>query len=340
MTTSDPYTLPQSERYGWIRQHLSIMSWIERYHPTYAAGLMRLNTPGARFNGPCFGHKEEKGNALLVDEVTGRVVCYGECGWKGIDLTELEYIRAAGSKQAACERLLSAWQKGLLRTKETACASATHQRTKRESPINTTQTGPRPVSVWDWREQLRSLTVRQRQTLASQRGLKTENIREAERRGLLYAIRSLEGWAWLITDGERQTASWRLFSGQPWRSGRVKAKCLPGSKAASIIGVREALQYDWAVLVEGGPDLLAAMDVWFDLGVVCALSANSRFDEQQLTDLKEAEVGMVICAHNDASGRKAAAEWERQLRSVRIRVRHYDLHGHKDLNNYVRSAAE
>jgi hypothetical protein len=335
MTVSNPYLLPQSERYSWVRKHLSIVSWMERYYPVYAKALTRLSTPGARFNGPCFGHKEEKGNALLVDEVTGRVLCYGECGWKGIDLTELEYLRAGGSKQAACKRLLLLWQKGLLRTKEETPPQPT-RRKKRESPPMGRQAGPRPVKVnWDWRENLRALSVRHCRMLANQRGVSEATVREAERRGLLFAIRSLEGWAWLVTDSERQTASWRLLSGQPWKSGRVKAKCLPGSDAKRIIGVREALGYEWAVLVEGGPDLLAALELWPDQGVVCALSANSRFDEQQLTDLYNAKVSVLVYPHNDVSGQRALLEWKRSLCGHRIQMEWSDLGGYKDLNDYL-----
>ena len=156
---------------------------------------------------------------------------------------------------------------------------------------------------------------------------------EAERRGLLFACKSLEGWAWLVTDGDRQTASWRRLDGQPWRGGRVKAKCLPLTEAKRIIGVREALSYKWSVLVEGGPDLLAALDLWPDRGVLCALSANSDFQQQQLIAVKEAKVKVLICAHNADKGLRAGARWERQLGGVEW----FNLRGCKDLNDYVRS---
>jgi hypothetical protein len=114
----------------------------------------------------------------------------------------------------------------LLRAKEEPPLYPT-RREKKRSPLNAVQTGPRPVKVnWDWRENLRALTDEQRQTLARQRGLRVSVIKEAERRGLLFAVKSLEGWAWLVTDGKRETASWRRLDGQPWKAGGTQGKVL------------------------------------------------------------------------------------------------------------------
>ncbi|MCG2658844.1 MAG: CHC2 zinc finger domain-containing protein, partial [Kiritimatiellae bacterium] len=100
--------------------------------------------------------------------------------------------------------------------------------------------------------------------LAKLRNLNIEALTLATERGLLWFATMKDGNAripaWVITDQDRRNAQARRLDGLTWHSlpGQPKAKTLPGSQAAWPIGITEARSYPCMVLVEGGPDLLAA----------------------------------------------------------------------------------
>ena len=101
--------------------------------------------------------------------------------------------------------------------------------------------------------------------------------------GLLSCADSREGRAWIITDSRRRNAQaapdiWPTMGAHR----RMKAWTLPGSQAAWPIGLREASSFSAIALVEGGPDLLAALHLAWCAGVedrvapVAMLGASNR----------------------------------------------------------------
>ena len=97
----------------------------------------------------------------------------------------------------------------------------------------------------------------------------------------------------------------------------MKAKTLPGSQAASPIGLLEASSFPAIALVEGGPDILAAVHLAWCAGVedhiavVAMLGASNRIPEDVLRHFAGKRVR--IFQHDDDAGRNAGALWAAQL---------------------------
>jgi hypothetical protein len=126
---------------------------------------------------------------------------------------------------------------------------------------------------------------------------------------------------WLITDDSRRNAQARPLDGSTWSSiGGAKAKTLKGYEARWPIGLSNIKEDGLVLLCEGGPDLLAAATLAaYDLGepyadmewsAVC-MTGSSDILPDALPLFKGREV--IIFAHNDEAGIKAAHRWGGQL---------------------------
>ena len=170
---------------------------------------------------------------------------------------------------------------------------------------------------------------------AELRGLSVEGVSLAKDRGVLLCANSSKGHAWIITDPQRINAQARLISGRPWRAG-MKAKTLPGSQAASPIGLLEASSFPAIALVEGGPDILAAVHLaWCAsvedrVAVIAMLGASNRIPEDVLPHLGGKRVR--IFQHNDDPGRNAGALWAAQLMAAGVEVDGYSFAGLSRVN--------
>ena len=138
--------------------------------------------------------------------------------------------------------------------------------------------------------------------------------------------------AWIVTDGARVNAQARRLDGRLWpHIGDKKAFTLPGSRAAWPIGTKEAENFPCVVLVEGGPDLLAAHhfivaeDREADTAAVAVLGAANDLPEDALLHLANKRVRLF--PHADAAGRAAALRWTRQLERVGCEVDAFDFVG-------------
>ena len=100
----------------------------------------------------------------------------------------------------------------------------------------------------------------------------------------------------------------------------AKAWTLPSSHASWPIGLEESLHYPIVLLVEGGPDLLAAAHfAWCEgrdkeTAIVAMLGASQRLKGDALTAL--AGKSIRIFSHNDRSGIAATKRWAKQLKNV------------------------
>jgi hypothetical protein len=140
--------------------------------------------------------------------------------------------------------------------------------------------------------------------------------------------------SWVITDRTREQAMRRRLDGMPY-SGGAKSKLLPGCSGKTQIGLFEALscQGEQIVIVEGGPDLLAALGYFSNSGVVCMPSAHTDFCTIACKELARRKV--LIIPHADEAGMKALARWEQQLgRKADIEWIELD-DGAKDFNQWL-----
>jgi hypothetical protein len=126
--------------------------------------------------------------------------------------------------------------------------------------------------------------------------------------------------AWIVTDRERLNAQARRMDGQPWEAIGAKAQTLPGSWASWPLGIRTGANYPAFLLVEGGPDLLAALHHIHERDAetlafpIAMLGASQRIHEDALPILAGKRVR--IFPHTDAAGTKAAERWAAQLATV------------------------
>ena len=133
------------------------------------------------------------------------------------------------------------------------------------------------------------------------------------------------------TVADRPCATWVLWHG-PAATRRLlhltytclvsnaKAWTLPSSHASWPIGLEESLHYPIVLLVEGGPDLLAAAHfAWCEgrdkeTAIVAVMGASHRLKSYSLTILAGKRIR--IFSHNDRSGIAATKRWAKQLKNV------------------------
>ncbi|NDF00155.1 MAG: hypothetical protein EB034_18050, partial [Verrucomicrobia bacterium] len=188
--------------------------------------------------------------------------------------------------------------------------------------------------------------------LAKLRHVSVEGVTLMAARGLLWFGAWKDSPAWIVTDGERVNAQARRMDGQPWPGIKAKAQTLPGSRAAWPVGARESLPLPFVLLVEGGPDLLAAHH-WIhahqrevDVAAVAMLGASNSIHADALPLFAGKRIR--IMAHTDEAGHAAAIRWKAQLDSVGARVDAADFAGllmadgtpAKDLNDLTRLRPE
>jgi len=126
--------------------------------------------------------------------------------------------------------------------------------------------------------------------------------------------------AWFITDDEGLNAQARRLDGEPWAKIRAKAQTLPGSWGKWPVGLTTGRNYPTFLLVEGGPDLLAALHFIHLAGAetlffpIATLGASMAIHEDALPLLAGKRIR--IYAHTDPAGAKAAERWAAQLATV------------------------
>jgi len=193
-------------------------------------------------------------------------------------------------------------------------------------------------------------------TVAKLRGINPEATAEASKRGLLRFGTVCGFPCWLLLDRTRKSAQARRMQGMPFpRIGSLserKAHTLKGSCQAWPLGLSEAVKIPSVVIVEGGPDLLAALHfsqaegAAERVGVVAMLGASNSIPADALPNFKNKRVR--IFPHDDEAGLKAAAGWEKQLRAAGAETDCFNIGGvllyggetSGDLNDLVRMDAD
>jgi hypothetical protein len=143
-------------------------------------------------------------------------------------------------------------------------------------------------------------------------------------RGAYSSLENVRSWVVVSSCGRNAQA--RRLDGKPFDLGgrELKAKTLPGSLAQIPVGMYFDTRFPSVVVVEGGPDVLAAYAAIHRLGLldkvsVCGmLGAGMRIPQGALASMAGRRVR--ILQHNDSAGYKAADDWAKQLHSCRAEV--------------------
>ncbi len=177
--------------------------------------------------------------------------------------------------------------------------------------------------------------------LARLRGFTVETLERAQACGLL---RFADVWgrvAWCVCDPGGRIVEGRRLDGEPWEGyGAMPArKCHAwGGCKSWPVNLDAAARLPRLAMVEGGPDVLAALEiigreaVADAVGVVGILgAANTRLDAEALPLFRGKVVRLF--PHADEAGRRAAREWARALRDAgAARVDAFDLSGNVRAN--------
>lgn len=158
--------------------------------------------------------------------------------------------------------------------------------------------------------------------------------------------------SWLVSDEARRCAEARRLDALPFPSvgnlAERKAHTLKGSSKSWPVGLAlrvsnsraEQLKRLPLLIVEGGPDLLAAFGLLAALPIsagdvqpVAMLGTSASISPEALQTIKGRRA--IILAHGDTAGKEAGERWGAQLASVQCRVCLRHLQSGMDLNDIV-----
>lgn len=303
-------------------------------------GLVLRRSGQGRWTCCCPFHEERSPSFVVGGRYADKGHCFG-CGWSG-DIFAFWQQRRDVDFKTALEHLA-----GLAGV---PFAGLVYEKPLRRVPVARPSAerlgseGERPALP-----SLRHLTAEECAQLAAVRGLNVDAVKAAAAaRRIGYAdwplYRSAHDgrWlprssgafpSWVITDGTRRVAEFRRLDGEKYVRADgtgIKAWSTAGKSwpvGATDIGARACV-----MLVEGGPDCLAAIDLLRQwrmanrVAVVCMLGAGNRIHEDALTLFEGKRVRIMMDADEpkdseDSHKRKmpgleAAGRWQAQLQAA------------------------
>jgi len=200
------------------------------------------------------------------------------------------------------------------------------------SPLPPIRRATTPPEAWPLPRltAMRHGTPEQWAALAELRHVHIEAVKIADDAGLL-RFGVWEGWkAWFVVDGSRRNAQVRRMDGRRWNGTGPKAVTLPGCHAGWPLGAG-AGDYQKLCMVEGGPDLLAALHYIVlegaaaEIAPVAMLGAKQRIHPDALPLFAGKRIR--IYAHADEAGRMGAQQWTAQLAPLGCHVDAVDFSG-------------
>lgn len=349
-----------------------------------------LKRLGAWLVGLCPFHDESKPSFQIGSKTPRRATCRG-CGWTG-DIFEFWMKRHGLEFRQAAEQLASLT--GVISRLE-----GVRWARPRARAVTPVAVAPKLDSEKPHHPGFRELTEAEIAELARQRGLSFQGVRLAakvfRRIGfVMWKQRescALHGWdcflrgkdcrgdnhwrplkdacwpSWVATDDERRVCEYRRLDGEkyPIKDGEgIKAYSTAGK--AWPLGAAEMGQRKCVMLVEGGPDMLAAFhflagfEMLNRVAVVCMLGASNRIAEEALPFFQGTRVRIIMDEDQPKriktaggekmiqAGAEAAARWTLQLTMAGAAVETFSLRGLtmadgrpvKDLNDLARCNAD
>lgn len=201
-------------------------------------------------------------------------------------------------------------------------------------------------------------TIDQIQRLSALRGISVGALDWAQNRGVLVFGTFNNHEVFGVTDRSGKVLEVRRLDGQPFPAfndlDERKCHAVKGSQKSWPIGIQESLPYRNIVLVEGGPDCLAAHDFIFreqaedkvnpkvHSAPVAMLSAAVRIADEALPFFAN-KLTAIYC-HADEAGLSAAGRWKQQIESINGQAVLFDMTAVcgltggkvKDLNDLLR----
>ena len=165
------------------------------------------------------------------------------------------------------------------------------------------------------------------EALCEVRGFTMEGLRLARDRGILAFANVCTAHCWVVTDSERMLAQARRLDGRLFPSfeslAERKSHTIKGSKQGHVIGSGDIGGYDFLMLVEGGPDVIAAhcfiamSGEAGKIGVLGILGAGHALP----VSVAKACVGkrVRVFGHADVAGMEAANRWRLVLHAKGVR---------------------
>ena len=190
-------------------------------------------------------------------------------------------------------------------------------------------------------------TESEAQALANLRNLPLEGVRWAATDGALKMSTTGGHRSWIIRSACGRNAQARRLDGGVFElNGQaLKAKTLAGSVASIPIGLFFDVRWPLVVLVEGGPDVLAAYSAIHRLGLldrvqVCGmLGASLKLPSSAVATFRNRKTR--ILQHNDKAGYEAADRWASQIFNAGGKVDIWTPdHEGSDLNDVFRLPAD
>ena len=271
-----------------------------------------LNLPGSPGKSCKAPHREDRSPSFSIYDNGNRFKDFGT-GENG-DVVVFISLVLGISESEACKELIKFAGGGNIPPVSKTCISS-NQKTEEEDQ--------------NFCEYLRLGSQYELYKLAELRGIGFHGIRLAQKRGHLRFLSNKAGTIWSLADLDGAFRQDRLLSGNPIRlkdGKRVKARTL--GKLKHPLGLTEAHPYESILLVEGGPDFLAAHYLITQtkqenlFGVIAMLGANQEFTPEQAKNLKGKRVR--IFPHMDEAGMKGVQNWFSSLKSVGVHVDIYD----------------
>jgi len=179
--------------------------------------------------------------------------------------------------------------------------------------------------------------------IALKRALHVAAVRWACSLGVLNASQVCGCRSWVLTDGSRRIAEVRRLNGQNFPQletlGERKAHTIKGSDKSWALGCELLRQYESVrgiMLVEGGPDYLAALHFLESFGVPgimpSAMLGKSEMHPEAVQLIKGRRVRIYPHNDPDGGGLKAAHGWAAQLRAVGCQVDLFSFAGLRRLD--------
>jgi hypothetical protein len=170
-------------------------------------------------------------------------------------------------------------------------------------------------------------TLRDWMALSLARGVSHEAVELAVHRGLLWFGYFRHQPAWFLTDSSRRVIQARRMDNMRWWRSGPKALTISGGQGSWPVGASEAGPFSSVLLMEGGPDLLAAFhflilaDRVSTVTAVSMLGAANQIHPDALGLLSGKSVRIIPHRDEpDEKGRRAgidaARRWQNQLQSV------------------------
>jgi hypothetical protein len=309
--------------------------------------------------GQCPFHAGRRKTFTVSDERPDCAHCYGaSCGWDG-DVFQFFRDRHGVDFPAAVAALAGMAGLAPLPPGVKIKAGAKPRAEK-----------PRPAMEKPEMPELRPLTDDEQARLANLRGVSLAGVKRAiEERLVFFSYWPLAGngeadsrtrTAWCVTDDSRLTAAFRRMDGAPWFE---ECKSWNLKNARWTVGVASLRGRSRVLLVEGGPDMLAAWHIIEMHGeaehvAVVAMLGGAGIAPEALELLQGCQV-RIIADHDEPvertftkqppvtvrAGLEAAGRWLWQLRDAGIaadvvNLGALEMEGVKDLNDLVKTGLD